>query len=71
MIDQPRGRWKIWLNSPKLAALSPATDPTDRSSPPDTRSIAPGTATIPRIETCRRTTVRLERVRNAGEATVK
>jgi hypothetical protein len=33
--------------------------------------MAPGTATMPRIEIWSRTTVKLERVRKAGEETVK
>jgi hypothetical protein len=70
-MDQPRGRPNILLNSPKDAAPSPATEPTERSSAPDTSSMAPGTATMPRIEIWSRTTVRFDRVKNAGEETVK
>jgi hypothetical protein len=33
--------------------------------------MAPGTATMPRIEIWSRTTVRFDRVKNAGEETVK
>ena len=57
--DSSSGQPKTLLNSPNIAADSPATEPTERSRLPETSSMAPGTATMPRTETCSSTTSRL------------
>src|ERR1700677_5072713 len=59
MKESSVGQPKTLSNSPNIAADSAATEPTARSRLPETSSMAPGTATMPRTETCSSTTSRL------------
>src|SRR5579875_2875369 len=65
------GHPKILSNSPNIAAARPASEPTDRSRLPETSSMAPGTATMPRTETCSSTTSRLLRVKKLPVSQLK